>query len=144
MSDFYMTDRQLEEPPPLEIAAFHFTRHFNEPETSFEWRFHAIKGYRAEITYNFRADPRAKLDIRNFYQFAYGSFFIVLDEPQFTRYAKNLVRMVLRVEPSSIVVKEKKTGRFSGAWPQAKRLEDRIRIDQLDFFGMEDGDVVVR
>lgn len=140
----YVTDRELEEVPPFEVFAFHYTRDYDEEPEEFEWRFNAITGYRGVITYNQEAKPRAKFEKKDFYKYAYGSFRIVLQEPQFARYAKELAKVMLLVEPESIVVIDKKTGRFSGVWPQAERLQDRIRIDELDFFGMEGGDVVVR
>lgn len=143
----YLGDRDLYErdnPPPFEIYAFHFTRDFREEPEEFEWRFNALTGWRGAITYNYRINPQFKYRQEHFYQFAYGSFVIVLQEPQFIRYAKPLAKTMLLVEPVSIVVIDKKTGRFSGAHPQAKRLEDKIRVDMLDFFGMEMGDVVIR
>lgn len=141
----YETDRELEEVPPFEVFAFHYTRDYKEEPEEFDWRFDALRAdYRGVITYNQEAKPRAKFEKKDFYKYAYGSFRIVLQEPQFARYAKELAKVMLLVEPESIVVIDKKTGRFSGVWPQAERLQDRIRIDELGFFGMEMGDVVVR
>lgn len=141
----YINDRGLEEVPSVEIFAFHFTRNYKEEPEEFRWRYDALKNdFRGVITYNKQAEPRVKPEQKDFFKYAYGSFRIVLQEPQFARYAKQLVRTILLVEPESIVVIDKKTGRFSGAWPQAELLKDRIRIDELDFFGMEMGDVVVR
>jgi len=143
----YLGDRDLYEkdnPPPIEIFAFHFTRDFREESEEFGWRFHAIKGFREEITHNYHINPQFKYKQEHFFQFAYGNFVIVLQEPQFIRYAKQLAKTMLLVDPESIVVIDKKSGRVSGARPSEERLEDKIRFDMLDFFGMEMGDVVVR
>lgn len=143
MSNF-LIDRTLAEPAPIEITAFHFTRRFNEPETSFEWRFNALLGYREEYTHNVYVNPRIKRTLKDFYQFAYGYNVIFIDCASFLRYVKPFVQLLLLVDPLTVVVIDKQTKRFSGAHPQAKRIEDKIRIDQLDIFGLEGGDVVIR
>lgn len=140
----YLVDRGLEDKPPIQTYTFHFTRDYHEKDYDFGWRFNALTGFRPEINFNYRADPRAKYRQEQFFMFAYGSFVIVLQEPQFARYAKQLARTMLLVDPIALVVIDKKSGRFSGVHPQAKRLEDKIRVDMLDFFEMEGGDVVVR
>lgn len=140
----YLTDRGIEDAPPLETYTFHFTRHYNEKPHEFSWRFNALKGFRAEINYNYRADPRVKYKQEQFFLFAYGSFVIVLQEPQFARYARQLAQTMLLVDPDSIIVIDKKSGRFSGVRPQEPKLENRIRVDMLDFFQLEGGDVTVR
>ena len=68
----------------------------------------------------------------------------MLHEKRFLRYAKKLIKTLLKVDPTSILVVDKQSGKISGAWPTAEELRYRIRIDELDIFGMEDGCVVVR
>lgn len=140
----YLVDRGLEDEPPLQTYTFHFTRDYHEKDYDFSWRFNALKGFRAEVNFNYRADPRIQYKQEQFFLFAYGCFVIVLQEPQFARYAKQLAKTMLLVDPESIVVIDRKTGQFSGVHPRAKNIEDRIRVDMLDFFQLEGGDVTVR
>ena len=139
----YLGDRDLEddeEPKPLDVFAFHFTR---EPLPT-EDRVIEAWTTREWDVFHYEVNLRVKPDVRNFYQFAFGRIQIVLQKAQFARYAKPFVRTLLQIYPETIVVIDEETGKFSGVWPQAERLQDRIRIDELDFFMMEAGDVVVR
>lgn len=89
-------------------------------------------------------DPREKLNIRDFYGYAFERFIIVLHETRFLRYAKALIAILLRIDATSILVKDEMSGKISGVWSTCDEMRYRIRIDELDIFGMEAGCVVVR
>ena len=96
------------------------------------------------VLYHHHEDPR-KIPTRDeLIPFAFERFKVVLHEPQFLRYAKKLIRTLLKVDPTSILIVDEQTGKISGVWPTADELRYRIRIDELEIFGMEAGCVVVR
>lgn len=96
------------------------------------------------VLYHHHEDPR-KIPTRDeLIPFAFERFQVVLHEPQFLRYAKKLIANLLLIDPTSILVVDKQSGKISGVWPTDEELRYRIRIDELGIFGMEDGCVVVR
>ena len=94
--------------------------------------------------HNRTEDVRDAFPVVDFYPYAFERFKVVLHETKFLRYAKKLIRTLLLVDPASVLVVDEQTGRISGVWPTSDELRYRIRIDELEIFGLENGNVVVR
>ena len=137
-------DYELKQGRDIEVFVSHFcTQDFEEYEDGYEI-FSAVKGKGICLNHNRREDPRDSFPVSEFYEFAFERFKIVLHETRMLRYAKKLIKTLLRVDPESIVVIDEKTQKMSCVWPTYRELQYRIRIDELGIFGMEDGCVVVR
>ena len=137
-------DYELKPGRDIEVFVSHFcTQDFEEYEDGYEI-LSALTGKGICLNHNRREDPRDTFPVGEFYEYAFERFKVVLHEKRFLRYAKKLIKTLLKVDPTSILVVDKQSGKISGAWPTAEELRYRIRIDELDIFGMEDGCVVVR
>ena len=141
---FLPPDYILDSKRDVELFVSHFSKTpVSEEDTGyfaasyFDGKFLVLEHHRHE-------DARDSFPVGEFYEFAFERFKVVLHQPQFLRYAKRLIRTLLRVDPESIVVIDEKTQKMSCVWPTYKELQYRIRIDELGIFGMEDGCVTVR
>ena len=137
-------DYELKPGRDIEVFVSHFcTQDFEEYEDGYEIGG-VLTGKGICLNHNRREDPRDTFPVGEFYEYAYERFRVVLHETRFLRYAKKLIKTLLKVDPTSILVVDEQTGKISGVWPTADELRYRIRIDELGIFGMEDGCVVVR
>lgn len=137
-------DYELKDGRDIEVFVSHFcSESFEEYEDGYEL-LSALTGKGICLNHNRREDPRDTFPVSDFYEFAYERFKIVLHETRFLRYAKKLIKTLLKVDPTSILVVDEQTGKISGVWPTADEMRYRIRIDELGIFGMENGCVVVR
>lgn len=138
------SDYELKDGRDIEVFVSHFcTQDFEEYEDGYEI-LSALTGKGICLNHNRREDPRDTFHVGDFYEFACERFKIVLHEKRFLRYAKKLIKTLLKVDPTSILVVDEQTGKISGVWPTADEMRYRIRIDELEIFGMEAGCVVVR
>lgn len=113
--------------------------------TGSEMRYDAIRHEQYTVSYEDRLEtPGKTLTSRECFPFAFERFKIVLHQPQFLRYAKKLIKSLLAVDPTSILVVDEQSGKVSGVWPTCDELRYRIRVDELEIFGMENGCVTVR
>ena len=126
---FYVSHFARTEPGPMQNAM----------------RYDAIWHEQFAVLYEERLEePKRNYSMSELIPFAFERFQVVLHEPLFLRYAKRFIKALLLIDPTSILVVDKSSGKISGAWPTAKELRYRIRIDELGIFGMEDGCVTVR
>lgn len=138
------SDYELKPGRDIEVFVSHFcSEDFKDYEDGYEI-FSALTGKGICLNHNRREDPRDTFPVGDFYEFACERFKIVLHEKRFLRYAKKLIKTLLKVDPTSILVVDEQTGKISGVWPTADEMRYRIRIDELEIFGMEAGCVVVR
>lgn len=138
------SDYELKPGRDIEVFVSHFcSEDFEEHEDGYE-----IGGVLTAkgicLNHNRREDPRDTFPVGQFYEYAFERFKVVLHEKRFLRYAKRLIKTLLKVDPTSILVVDEQTGKISGVWPTADEMRYRIRIDELEIFGMEAGCVVVR
>lgn len=86
-------------------------------------------------------DLRDKPDVKEFL-FLYGENFEVdIHETRLLRYARPTIEALLRVG-KSLLVRDKQTGKFSAARLFSDRLQDKIVVDELNIFMMEEGNVI--
>lgn len=138
------SDYELKPGRDIEVFVSHFCAEgFKEYEDVYEI-FSALTGKGICLNHNCREDPKDTFPIGQFYEYAFERFKVVLHETRFLRYAKKLIKTILKVDPTSILVVDEQSGKISCVWPTAEGLRYRIRIDELGIFGMEDGCVVVR
>ncbi len=138
------SDYELKNGRDIEVFVSHFcSEDFEEYEDGYEL-FSALTGKGIFLNHNRREDPRDTFPVGEFCEFAYERFKVVLHETRLLRYAKKLIRTLLKVDPTSILVVDEQSGKISGVWPTVDELRYRIRIDELGIFGMEAGCVVVR
>lgn len=138
------SDYELKPGRDIEVFVSHFcSKDFKEYEDVYEI-FSALTGKGICLNHNRREDPKDTFPVGQFYEYAFERFRVVLHEKRFLRYAKKLIKTLLKVDPTSILVVDEQSGKISGVWPTAEGLCYRIRIDELGIFGMEDGCVVVR
>lgn len=138
------SDYELKPGRDIEVFVSHLcSEDFKEYEDGYEI-FSALTGNGICLNHNRREDPRDTFPVGEFYEYSYERFKVVLHEKRFLRYAKKLIKTLLKVDPTSILVVDEQTGKISGVWPTADELRYRIRIDELEIFGMEAGCVVVR
>lgn len=137
-------DYELKPGRDIEVFVSHFcTQDFEEYEDGYEIGG-VLTGKGICLNHNRREDPRDTFPVGEFYEYAYERFKVVLHEKRFLRYAKKLIRTLLKVDPTSILVVDEQSGKLSCVWPTDDELRYRIRIDELEIFGMENGCVVVR
>ena len=86
-------------------------------------------------------DLRARPSVNEFLSFWGEDFEVAVHESRLLRFAGPLIEAELHVEPHSLLVIDKQTGKFSAAKPQAERLQDRIPVDELNIFELVDGNV---
>ena len=138
------SDYELKTGRDIEVFVSHFcSEDFKEYEDGYEI-FSALTGKGICLNHNRREDPKGAFPVSEFYEYSFERFRVVLHEKRFLRYAKKLIKTLLKVDPTSILVVDEQSGKISGVWPTAEGLRYRIRIDELGIFGMEDGCVVVR
>lgn len=138
------SDYELKNGRDIEVFVSHFcSEDFEEYEDGYEIGG-VLTGKGICLNHNRREDPRDTFPVGEFCEFAYERFKVVLHETRFLRYAKKLIRTLLKVDPTSILVVDEQSGKISGVWPTVDELRYRIRIDELGIFGMEAGCVVVR
>lgn len=138
------SDYELKNCRDIEVFVSHFcSEDFEEYEDGYEIGG-VLTGKGICLNHNRREDPRDTFPVGEFCEFAYERFKVVLHETRFLRYAKKLIRTLLKVDPTSILVVDEQSGKISGVWPTVDELRYRIRIDELGIFGMEVGCVVVR
>lgn len=138
------SDYELKTGRDIEVFVSHFcSEDFKDYEDGYEI-FSALTGKGICLNHNRREDPKGAFPVSEFYEYSFERFKIVLHEKRFLRYAKKLIKTLLKVDPTSILVVDEQTGKISGVWPTADELRYRIRIDELEIFGMEAGCVVVR
>ena len=138
------SDYELKNGRDIEIFVSHFcSEDFEEYEDGYEIGG-VLTGKGVCLNHNRREDPKDSFPVGQFYEYAFERFKVILHEKRFLRYAKRLIKTLLKVDPTSILVVDEQSGKISGVWPTAEELRYRIRIDELGIFGMEDGCVVVR
>lgn len=138
------SDYELKPGRDIEVFVSHFcSEDFEEYEDGYEI-LSALTGKGICLNHNRREDPKGAFPVSEFYEYSFERFKVVLHEKRFLRYAKKLIKTLLKVDPTSILVVDEQTGKISGVWPTADELRYRIRIDELGIFGMENGCVVVR
>lgn len=93
------------------------------------------------VHYHSVEDLKHKPTLSEFLGFADNAFEVVVHETRLLRYARPTIEIFLLIA-TSIVVKDKQTGRFSAARPFAKEINHMIPVDELGIFLMENGNVV--